>query len=163
MAHAHHTALLVSPVGIRPGALFSAVHAVRAAGYGEPASCLLICSADTESRIPEAFAAAGYTGDWTALRLADPYGGKGEIATLAARAADPLHSADTVLVNLTGGTTLMGLVATTVADHARRWSRPVRRFGLVDRRPPGRQAEHPYQPGEAYWLDSEEGDGAGDH
>ena len=56
-------------------------------------------------------------------------------------------------MNVTGGTTLMGLAAETLASTARRLACPVRRFGLIDRRSPDRQMADPYQPGEPFWLD----------
>ena len=50
-----------------------------------------------------------------------------------------LVAANEVFVNLTGGTTLMGLLAQRIGEEARRLGRSVRRFGLVDRRSPAEQ------------------------
>ena len=62
-------------------------------------------------------------------------------------------------MNVTGGTTLMGLAAEELAATARSLACPVRRFGLIDRRPAGQQEVDPYRTGEPFWLDSgEEGD-----
>jgi CRISPR-associated DxTHG motif protein len=153
--------LLVSPVGTRPGALFSAIGACRRR-CGNPAHCLLICSADTEPRIAEALDRARYTGGRTQVLLEDPYGGIAEVKDLATVHASTLVGADRVLVNLTGGTTLMGLVAMRMADHAHSLARPVQRFGLVDRRAPAQQEVDPYLPSDVFWLDetggSEEAD-----
>lgn len=55
----------------------------------------------------------------------------------------------------------MGLAAEALASTARRLARPVRRFGLIDRRPPDQQMDDPYQTGEPFWLD-ELGDGDAD-
>ena len=59
-----------------------------------------------------------------------------------------------VLVNLTGGTTLMGLAVERIACQTRRLGRPVRRFGLIGRRPREQQLAHPFVAAEPYWLDA---------
>ncbi len=149
--------VLVSPMGKRPGVLFSALHACRATGQAEPASCLVICSQETEGLIAEATEHADYEGAIVTLRLEDPFGGRPEIERLVKAARPPLLGADEVLVNVTGGTTLMGLAAEALADAARKLARPVRRFGLIDRRRPEHQEADPFQTGEPFWLDSAEG------
>mgnify|MGYP001431218643 CR=1 FL=1 len=155
--------VLVSPMGRRPGVLFSALHACRSIGPGELTSCLVICSQETEGFIVEASKRAGYEGNIEALCLEDPFGGRPEIERLVKAARPKLLGADEVLVNVTGGTTLMGLAAEALADAARRLARPVRRFGLIDRRPPALQDADPFQIGEPFWLDSaEDGDGNDD-
>lgn len=150
--------VLVSPIGMRPGVLFSALQSCRADG-GEPTVCLVICSRETEGSIEEAARRAEYTGAIKRLRLDDPYGGRPEIESLAKKARQLLIGADDVLVNVTGGTTLMGLAAEELANAARRLACPVRRFGLIDRRPPQQQDAEPYRTGELFRLDSaEDGD-----
>ena len=63
-------------------------------------------------------------------------------------------AAEEVLVNVTGGTTLMGLAAEALANAARDLARPaVRRFGPADRRPPAEPDADPYRVGEPFWLD----------
>ena len=148
--------ILVSPVGRRPGVLYSALKACHADGHSEGLrECLVICSEETEASIGEVLERAGYDGNVTPLRLEDPFaGGGGEIRRLRNEARRNLVGADEVLVNVTGGTTLMGLVAEGIASEARRFARPTRRFGLIDRRPPHEQDSDPYQVGDAFWLDS---------
>ena len=156
--------VLVSPVGLRPGVLFSAFQACRReGGIGELAMCLVICSRETEGMIAEASQRAGYMGEVKSLILEDPYGGRPEIERLVKEARRCFVGAGDVLVNVTGGTTLMGLSAEALAVAARKLACPVRRFGLIDRRPPDQQKADPYQAGEPFWLDSvEEGDSGGD-
>ena len=155
--------ILVSPIGRRPGVLFSALQACRVdRGIGEPVMCLVICSRETERLIEEALQRAGYAGAVESLVLADPYGGRPEIERLVGVARRCFIGAGEVLVNVTGGTTLMGLTAEALADAARGLARPVRRFGLIDRRPPEQQDADPYRTGEPFWLDSrEDGDAGG--
>ena len=55
--------VLVSPVGQRPGVLFSALRTCLTNGPTEGAvTCLAICSRETEKFIPEAVSRAGHTG-----------------------------------------------------------------------------------------------------
>ena len=146
--------VLVSPVGQRPGVLFSALRISLTNGETEGAgTCLAICSRETEKLIPEAVRRAGHACRIAPLRLDDPYGGTTEISGLASAAQRHFIGAQTVFVNVTGGTTLMGLAADALAATARRLARPVRRFGLIDRRPPDQQSADPYQTGEPFWLD----------
>lgn len=153
--------VLVTPLGMRPGVLFSALHACRDGGSGFPARCLVICSQQTEGLAAAAAERAGFTGTIETL-LIDPFGGPAEIKRLVAMVCPLIFAAEQVLVNVTGGTTLMGLVAEAIAAEARKLARPVRRFGLIDRRPPGDQDADPYQVGEPFWLDREEAHGDSD-
>ena len=146
--------VLVSPIGLRPGVLFSALQACRTDGHSSgPTMCLAICSRETEGLITGAAQHAGYAGKVEPLLLGDPYGGRPEIDRLVGMARVRFLGADEVLVNVTGGTTLMGLVAEALAVAARELACPVRRFGLIDRRPPEQQDTDPYLAGEPFWLD----------
>lgn len=144
--------LLVSPVGLRQGVLYSAIHACR--GDGVPAdAALVLVSSETSGAAEDALREAAFNGQTTRLAIADPHGGKEEIERLVKEARVHLASAEEVAVNLTGGTTLMGLVVARIADEARKLGREVRRFGLIDRRPPKMQEDEPYVASEAFWLD----------
>ena len=150
--------VLVSPMGLRPGVLFSAVQACRAHGDRvDPALCLVICSPQSEGSIPIALRRADYGGLVESLLLNDAIGGGAEaICRLARTARKHFIGASRILVNVTGGTTLMGLAAEELATAARSLACPVQRFGLIDRRPPEHQDADPYQAGEPFWLDAGE-------
>ncbi len=154
--------VLVSPIGLRPGVLFSAVMACQAGeNLEEPTTCLIICSKKSEDKIDGALKQAGYGGRFEPLLLKDAFGGGSEeIERLVKDARKHLIGADEVVVNVTGGTTLMGLAAEAIASEARRFARPTRRFGLIDRRPTDQQDADPYQAGEPFWLDGPEDDDA---
>jgi len=143
--------LLVSPVGRRPGVLYSALHACRREGM-EPDACLVLVSDDTSNAVDEALRAAEFKGEVFRVRIVDPYGGKSEVKSLAKDVKKHLATAQSIAVNLTGGTTLMGLVVAEIADEARKFGCNVRRFGLIDRRPPTEQDADPYRASEAFWL-----------
>ena len=154
--------VLVSLIGLRPGVLFSALHACRGHGDGaEPALCLVICSPATEGSIARALQHAEYVGRVESLLLEDAFsGGPGAIRRLAQAARRHFIGATEVLVNVTGGTTLMGLAAEELAATARSLACPARRFGLIDRRPPEQQDADPYHAGEPFWLDAQEDEDA---
>jgi len=146
--------LLVSPVGERPGVLYSALLGLR----GEGVACdavLAICSRSTEPRVAEAFERAAWQGEHHLLRFDDPFAGVEERLGLCGQARPVLAQAGSVYVNVTGGTTLMGLLAEELAGEARRLARPVRRFGLIDRRPSEEQRTNPWVQGELLWLDKD--------
>ena len=157
LGEAYGKTILVSPIGNRPGVLNSALHACRDGGRNLPDLCLAICSRESEGGIQAAANEAGYAGAVERLHIADPHGGLEEIEPLAKAARQHLIGAGEVLVNVTGGTTLMGLAAEALATAARNLACPsVRRFGLVDRRPPAQQDAEPYRVGEPFWLDRAE-------
>lgn len=156
--------VLVSPVGMRPGALFSAL------GVADPAKVgllVVVCSATTQAAVDEACQAAGYTGEVAYIRLDDPFAGVKELSRRVDEAAAYLLDASEVYVNVTGGTTLMGVLVEQIAWRARRAERvngvrrperPVYRFALIDRRPSLEQETDPYQQGEVCWLDDAPGE-----
>ena len=150
--------VLVSPIGKRPGVLFSAIYASRAAWDGaEPTLCLLVCSDETERTAGEALLRAGYSGAAESLVLRSAFrGGRDEIKRQVRVARPHMIGAESVLVNVTGGTTYMGLVAEALATAARDLACPVRRFGLIDTRSPSEQTVDPYRTGEPFWLDTAE-------
>ncbi len=150
--------VLVSPIGQRPGVLFSALRACRKEASEYPALLIVVCSRETESAVGDAQREAEYSGAVETILLEDPFGGVDDIERHAQKARRFFVGAGEVFVNVTGGTTLMGLLAEGLANEARRLACPVRRFGLIDRRPPAQQAADPWQEGEAFWIDREKDD-----
>ena len=150
--------VLVSPIGFRPGSLYSAVRACREDSGGEaPGLCIVSCSAESGEMVQDALGHAGYQGRVELLTLVAPYGGVDEIKALAKRVEPLLIGAKQVSVNVTGGTTLMGLAAEQVAASAKSLACPVWRFGLIDRRSPEQQAADPYQEGEVFPIERTSG------
>ncbi len=141
--------LLISPQGTRPGVLFSALKVAH------PDTCLVICSTASASSISIAAQHAGFDGRIDQIDLTDPHGGFAEIETAVKRARLTLLNADEVIANMTGGTTLMGLIVQRLTEEAGHLDRPVRRFALIDRRPPADQDSDPFVQGDCHWLDAE--------
>ncbi len=87
--------VLVSPVGQRPGVLFSAMRVCLTTGETDaPVTCLAICSRETEEFIAEAASQAGHTDAIEPLRFDDPYGGAAEIPGLEKAAKRHFIGAD---------------------------------------------------------------------
>jgi hypothetical protein len=142
--------VLVSAVGTTPGPLYSALRACPT----DPGCLIAICSEETRTLAEEARRNAVSSATLIPLSMADPVGGTTEIDRVVSDARRHLLDGPEVLVNMTGGTTLMGLVVEQIALEAARLGRPVRRFGLIDRRPREEQLRKPYVAAEPYWLDS---------
>ena len=139
--------LLISPQGTRPGALFSALK------VAEADTCLVICSDASARSVPDAAQHAHFTGCVHQIRMEDPQGGFNEIDEITKQARQSLLRADEVVANMTGGTTLMGIVVQRLVEEAQKLDRPVRRFVLIDRRSPDEQTSNPFVEGDSCWLD----------
>ena len=140
--------LLISPQGRRPGVLFSALK------VADPDTCLVICSDISADSTRDAAREAGFKGHIEQIKLEDPLGGFSEIDIVAESAHDYLSYADEVRANITGGTTLMGVIVQRLVEDAQELNRPVRRFALIDRRPQEEQDSDPFKVGESHWLDN---------
>ena len=139
--------LLISPQGTRPGALFSALK------VAEPDSCLVLCSAISASGVCDAIEHANFTGSIHQIQMDDPQGGFSEIDEIIKQARHYLLYADEVVANMTGGTTLMGIVVQRLVEKAQGLDRSVKRFVLIDRRPSNEQEINPFVEGDSCWLD----------
>lgn len=139
--------LLISPQGGRPGVLFSALN------VAQPDVCLVICSETSATHIPEAAKEACFKGHIEQIKLTDPLGGFAEIGTVAERAQGYLFYADEVIANITGGSTLMGVIVQRLVEEAQKLARPVKRFALIDRRTTEEQDSDPFVQGDSHWLD----------
>ena len=141
--------LLISPQGMRPGVLFSALKAVQ------PDVCLVICSETSAGSISEAAEKACFKGHIEQIKLADPHGGFDDIDTVTESTRGYLLYANEVVANMTGGTTLMGVIVQRLVEEAQKLGpdRSVKRFALIDRRPHAKQENDPFVQGESHWLD----------
>jgi hypothetical protein len=140
--------LLISPQGSRPGVLYSALKAT------ESNRCLVVCSPQSSASVEEAADRATFTGKIDKLVVRDAFSGFGEISDLLKTARTALLQADKITANVTGGTTLMGIIVQRLVEEAQKLDRPVRRFALIDRRPPAAQESEPYIASESHWLDA---------
>ena len=139
--------LLITAIGNRPGVLYSALAAARSD------RALVLCSAQSEPMIDEAVQQAAFTGPIQRVTVNDPHGGFGELPRVRSEAGNWLLHADEIVANLTGGTTLMGLMVQQLVETGGRLSRPFRRFALIDRRPPSVQDTEPWVRSDHCWID----------
>ncbi len=149
-------AVLVTPLGRSPGVLYSAIETARESARGRRIDvCVVLTSGQARSSAADAFGAAAYDGERRFVVFEDPFGGLDEIARRVGSVKGELAAASEVFVNVTGGTTLLGLAADRMAAEARSFAKPVRRFGLIDTRTPEEQRTDPFRRGTAFWLDDE--------
>lgn len=139
--------LLISPQGRRPGVLFSALK------IADPDTCFVICSSISVTSISDAASEAGFKGPIERIELADPLGGFKEIDKVIKHTQGYLSYADEVKANITGGSTLMGVIVQQLVEEAQKLDRPVNRFALIDRRPTEEQDTNPFVESEHHWLD----------
>ncbi len=142
--------LLVTPLGLSPGVVYTALRSLR------PDTLLAVTSREALPGLAEAVERAGFAGTVEEpLILADPHTGFAEAAPLLAQArlTALLARHACVVVNVTGGTTLLTHLAAEIASRAARLAVPVRRVALVDRRPPEVQRVEPWVVGEVVDLD----------
>ena len=144
-----HGKLLISPQGTRPGVLFSALKVTHPAD-----TCMVICSSASISSITDAASHAAFVGKTEPIELVDPHGGFDEITKAVDQVRPYLLEADEVVANMTGGTTLMGIIVQQLVEEAQKLDRPVRRFVLIDRRPPAQQDQDPFVQSDCHWLDN---------
>ncbi len=142
--------MLITALGTTPGVLYSAL-----CNAGDVSRSLVICSEQSQPSVSEAAKQAGFNGESKTLVIADPHGGytEDEQKRFRDEASRWLLDSDEILVNLTGGTTLMGMAVQHLMDRGHDLNRPCFRFVLIDRRPPEQQRVDPYVKGEARWLD----------
>ncbi|MEX1028032.1 MAG: TM1812 family CRISPR-associated protein [Candidatus Paceibacterota bacterium] len=145
-----HGRLLICPIGLTPGVLFSAVSHTR------PNRALVIASRESEAAIDDALSRAGGSVDILRLTMTNAHTGIKEFDILLNEASHWLFEADAIHANLTGGTTLMGvLVGELVKRATREYQRQVREFVLIDERPPEAQRADPWQLGHIHYLDGQ--------
>ena len=144
-----HGKLLISPQGTSPGVLFSALKVTHPAD-----TCMVICSSASVGSITDAAGHADFAGDITSIELDDPRGGFDEITKAVDQARLHLLEADEIVANMTGGTTLMGIIVQQLVEEAQILDRPVRRFVLIDRRPPEQQEQDSFVQSDCHWLDN---------
>lgn len=141
--------LLVSPLGLSKGLLYSALRHIQ------PQGLFVITSEGAAGSFDEIAQKAGWSGKSTIRYLQDPHSGFNEAESIARTALSAVLQAEHVIVNITGGTTAMQYIVQQIAARAKELSRPVRRVALVDRRTPQEQRDNPYVTGELIWLDEE--------
>jgi hypothetical protein len=143
--------LLITSLGLSPGVLYSALKLLQ------PASLIVVTSATAAPHLEEAIEQAGARDLPLLVRqLDDPYLGFRQVDQLIDPEVDrALISARQVVLNLTGGTTVLQYAVERIGRRAQQLGLPLRKVALVDRRPVAEQQAHPYVVGEAVELEAE--------
>ncbi len=142
--------LLVSPLGLSKGLLYSALW------HTGPDRLLVVTSAQMAPHIEEICARAKWSGDILPPRiLEDPHSGFREARDISEDSIGELLRADKIVLNITGGTTALQYAVQEINVKARELDREVEQVALVDRRPPEEQKNDPFVPGELIMLDKD--------
>jgi len=120
--------LLVSPLGRTPGV----VQAALACCDPRPQRLLVVTSAEQQEQARSLAATQLEADSVEVITLDDPYRGVSELDGVVEEATKAVALAEQVRVNLTGGTTLLGVAAERIAQAAERLEVEVRRFVLVE-------------------------------
>jgi len=120
--------LLVSPLGKTPGVLQSALDCCDP----KPQRLLVVTSREHREQAENLAREKLPSDDVEVITVQDPFRGVNELNALVQQAKKEVAKAEQVRVNLTGGTTLLGLAVERIARQAERLSVPVRRFVLVE-------------------------------
>jgi CRISPR-associated Csx2 family protein len=141
-----HGTLLLSPLGLSRGLLYSALHHIR------PDEVFIVTSETSSEAIDEIARQAGWKGDINHYIMREPFTGFSEVKDIKAAVQSAISRRERVIVNITGGTTAMQYVAQQVAQEYRWGGLEIELIALIDRRPPAEQVKNPYVPGEIIYL-----------
>lgn len=135
--------VLVSGLGLTPGALYSALRHI------ECADLVVVTSRQAVERLEELLRHSGKPDQaYTVVTMDDPFTGFREVRAKVREATPTLLGTDEVVINLTGGTTAIQYCVEAIARKAEALSIPTRRVAMVDRRSPEEQRRNPYVLGE---------------
>jgi CRISPR-associated Csx2 family protein len=140
--------LLINSLGNSKGSLYSALTLVK------PDSLFVIASKTTKDNIKEIIEKAGWLGVNVEYIMEDPFAGFTEGEAIVNTAKDFIDKSKKVVVNLTGGTTVMQYLMQLLSDYARKTSKDVEVIAVVDRRTVSEQQENPYVVGELITMES---------
>ncbi len=143
--------LLVSPIGLSKGVLYSAIVTVR------PDYVIVVTSDEGAKSIEEVLKRADYAQSTVkVILLKDPHSGFDEIGNVVKECSPTVITARHVYCNVTGGTTLMGEVARAIGKKACRLGIDTEYIAMIDRRPLDVQKTNPFVVGEMMPVEGED-------
>ncbi len=140
--------LLISPLGLSPGLLYSALYQVK------PSALLAVVSVQSSDLLQEVVERSGRKAEIFTQVLNDPFQGFDEIPDLVMASQETLLGADEVICNTTGGTTAMQYAVMRLSEAASRLGRQVKWVAMVDNRSAEDQRKDPYVVGEMIDLET---------
>lgn len=139
--------LLITPLGLSPGVLFTAVRKLNAD------MALIVTSARAAEAITEALSKAGRPKlPYETIPLDDPHGGFDQAQHLCGQWQELLASAANITVNITGGTTALQYIAERLGQEGADLGATLKQVALIDKRPFEQQKSQPYVEGELITL-----------
>jgi len=133
--------LLVTPLGLFPGFLYTALNDIN------PDQCLVIASNESKIKLEEIKERSSYKGV-TIPKILDAYHGFDDIQTLVSESEETILGADRVFCNLTGGTTALQYAVIQLENKANDLGKDVIWIAVVDERAEDEQKAEPYVLGE---------------
>ena len=139
-----------SPLGTSKGALFTVLK------HFNPDVLVVITSKQAAENVDEIIEKANFKGKHYVVSVNDPFTGVDEIDKVTEEIRKYLedNNVKDIVVNLTGGTSLLGYIAELVKEKIR-YGRRITTVLAVDRRPYEEQKENPYIVGEILELPRE--------
>lgn len=137
---------VVSSLGLTEGALYTILN------HYNPNLLIVVTSKEGAKILPNILEKTQFKGECHVVNVEDPYTGKEEIARVSKEVTEYLENTRKVVINLTGGTTLLNYMLLKVGDEARH-GRTIKTVLAVDKRPYEEQKRNPYVVGEVVELD----------
>jgi len=143
---ANNRSVLISPLGASKGLLFSALSLIK------PDFCLVLTSKEYAGIAEEVFKITGQT-EKKILPMNDVYTGFAETDYLLQATSEQICCNDSIIINLTGGTTAMQWVMQAIFEMLKGQKVNVRRVAFIDRRNALQQQKNPFVIGEIFEID----------
>lgn len=137
---------VVSSLGLTEGALYTILN------HYNPNLLIVVTSKEGAKILPSILEKTQFKGECHVVNVEDPYTGKEEIARVSKEVTGYLENTRKVVINLTGGTTLLNYMLLKVGDEARH-GKTIKTVLAVDKRPYEEQKVNPYVVGEVVELD----------
>ncbi len=137
---------VVSSLGLTEGALYTILN------HYNPNLLIVVTSKEGAKILPNILEKTQFKGECHVVNVQDPYTGKEEIARVSKEVTGYLENTRKVVINLTGGTTLLNYMLLKVGDEARH-GKTIKTVLAVDKRPYEEQKVNPYVVGEVVELD----------
>jgi len=138
---------VLSPLGTSKGALFTILK------HFTPDVLVVVTSKQAAENLPEILEKAGFDGKHHVMLVEDPFTGVDEVEKVVNGARRYLeeNNVNEVVINLTGGTSLLGYMVERIREGIRH-GRKITTVLAVDRRPYEEQKANPYVVGEILEL-----------
>jgi hypothetical protein len=128
---------ILSPLGTTPGALYTVLKSI-------PGDLLVIVTSEQgEKLVPEIIEKAEFKGEYHVILVNDPFKGLDETSKVVQQATERLKDATELVINLTGGTTLLNYMIERIRDSVRH-GKKIKTVIAYDERPYDEQRKEPY-------------------